>query len=140
MMEENFSLLTKRQLYPFFDEASERRLKGMFLYNDERLVQSVQLILGKGFEELKHGYCTNMDIYSLIMAWGLDLGEPVEMVKGVMEALVHKDFLEGMDSILEWAIPREGMDICEGIEYAKSDEVKKCIMFVRWPEGRLKAR
>lgn len=112
----------------------------MFLYNDEWLVQCVQLILGKGFRDLKHSYRTNMDVYSLIIVWGLDLGETVETVKRVMEAIVHSDFLEGMDSIMEWAIPGEGLDVREGIESAESDEVEKCISFVRWLEGRLKAR
>ncbi|GLJ15357.1 hypothetical protein SUGI_0251870 [Cryptomeria japonica] len=57
----------------------------------------------------------NMDVYSLIMAWGLDLGESEEMVK-VMESIVHRDYLNGMDSILEWEISGVGFHVREEIE------------------------
>lgn len=94
-------------------------------------MQEVQLIL---FDDLKHRYRMNMDIYSLIMAWGLDLGESIELVKKVMKTLVYEDYLEDMNSLLEWATPGVGMDISEGIDNDEEEETEKCIPFVKWPE------
>lgn len=103
-------------------------------------MKCVQLILGKDFGDLRRRYQTNMDVYSLIMAWGLDLGETVKTVTRVMEAIVHRDFLDGIYSILEWAIPREGLDVREGIDDGEHEEFEKCIPFVRGPKGRFKER
>lgn len=73
------------------------------------------MIIGKDFGALRHMLRLNLDMYSLIVAWGLDIGEPVELVCKVMLKIVHKDFLVDMDSIFKWVIPRVGLDIFEGI-------------------------
>lgn len=74
------------------------------------------------------------------MAWGLDLGESIEVVKKVMKALVYKDYLKNMDSLLEWMILGVGMDINEGIEGKEDEEIVKCVAFVKWLEGKCKVR
>lgn len=68
-----------------------------------------------GFGVIRHRFHTNMEIYSLIMAWGLDLGETVKIVRKVMEAIVHSDYLEGMESILGWFILGVVLDVHIGL-------------------------
>lgn len=68
------------------------------------------------------------------------MGESIEVVKKVMKALVHENYLEGMGSLLEWEILGVGMDISEGIESEEDEEIEKCVPFVKWPEGKHKAK
>lgn len=88
----------------------------MFLFNDEQLMKCVQFILGEVLGVVRHRYKTNMDVYSLILAWGLDLEKFVEPVRQVTEAIVPEDYHLGMESILEWVVPGVGFDVCEGIQ------------------------
>lgn len=75
----------------------------------------------------------NMDVYSLIMVWGLDVGEPVEVVKKMMETIVHSDYLNDMDLILEWAILGVGIDVRECFAEASHERFRKPLSFIQWP-------
>lgn len=46
----------------FVGKVTMKRLPGLFLYKDVKVAQSVQIIMGNGFEDLKHRYQKNMDI------------------------------------------------------------------------------
>lgn len=137
-MESNFTLHLRRQLNPFYGDASDQRLMGMFLFTDGRLVQSVKMILGKSFGNMRHRYKTNMDVYSLIIAWGLDLGELTRIVREVMEMMVHRYFLEGLESILEWVVPGEYFDYREGFENVELKGAEGCTPFVHCLEDQIK--
>ncbi|GLJ39321.1 hypothetical protein SUGI_0802560 [Cryptomeria japonica] len=80
-----------------------------------------------------------MDVYSLVMAWGLESGEDMEMVRSAMEALVPNDYLGELDSLLEWTIPNVGFYVGEGVNH-EGDGIKKAIIpFLRWAPGQCKS-
>ncbi|XP_057861159.2 uncharacterized protein LOC131069670 [Cryptomeria japonica] len=76
------------------------------------------------FHHFRDGYCScgdywykmKMDVFSLIMAWGLELEETTATVRRVMQTIGHDDFLVGMDSLLQWAELGVGFDAREGLE------------------------
>lgn len=129
-MEAGFTLHSKRQLNLFYGYATEQRLEGLFMFMDEWLMQSVRLIMGESFGSLIHRYKKNIDIYSLIMAWDLDLGEQVETIREVMRTIVPKDFLDGLDSMFKWVIPDVGMGLREGNEDEKRDSGGGVVPFI----------
>ncbi|GLJ12589.1 hypothetical protein SUGI_0194150 [Cryptomeria japonica] len=49
-----------------------------------------------------------------------------------MQALVPSEYLGEIDYLLEWAIPREGFDIGEGVEHDRKGIKAIIIPFVRW--------
>ena len=51
----------------------------------------------------------NRVLFSMIMAWGLQLGESEEVVRMVMEAIVPQEFIV---DILERSILRLGINSC----------------------------
>ena len=46
----------------------------------------------------------------MVVAWGLELKNPIEEVGYVVRALFAKDIMGGLDSILEWSILGIGSD------------------------------
>lgn len=66
---------------PSMGKESYKRLKDLFLFKDEGLVDAVQLLLGEEIVHISHRYMTNMEIYSLIATWGLAFEEDVDKVK-----------------------------------------------------------
>lgn len=88
--------------------------------------------LGVHFMEARHKGQMNVDIASMIFAWGLELNEEIEVIKWVMSSLFDANLLMGMDSFLEWAVLGVGYDVLEGIK--DTDEVTEegLILFVRW--------
>lgn len=127
-----------RKLDPFMGKASVQRIRGLFLYKEEKVVQVVQIMLGNGFKKLTHRFRTNMDIYSLVMAWGLDLGEPVNEVRRVMKTLVHKYFLVDIERILQRAIPGVGLVKIDGMDGGGPKLVDLNHLFIKWQESRTK--
>lgn len=69
-MEANSSFHTDKKLVPFLGRFTDRRLKGLFLFKDERLYESVTMLLGEEIVHVGHCYRMNMEAYSLISAWG----------------------------------------------------------------------
>lgn len=133
-METSFTLKTEK-LVPFVGRLTDRQLQGLFLFKDERLVEAVKLIMGEAIAHIGHKYKTNMEIYSLIAAWGLELEDSVDKVKKILRALISEKYVLGMDSIFEWAIPGVGIDVCKGVEAPVN-----YIPFVRWQEDEMKVR
>lgn len=70
---------------------------------------------GKYFEGIKHRYKTRMDVYSLVMVWGLECGDDMGTVRRIMDALVPSEYLGELDSLLEWVVTGAGFDIGEGV-------------------------
>ncbi|GLJ22869.1 hypothetical protein SUGI_0431090 [Cryptomeria japonica] len=90
----------------------------------------------QAFEGIKHRYKMRMDVYSLIMVWGLECGEDTGTMRWVMEALVPNEYLGEMESFLEWVVPREGFDIDEVVEHEGKGIKAVKIPFVRWSWGQ----
>lgn len=72
-------------------------------------------MLSDDIVHISHPYRTNMEIYSLIVAWGLELKDTVDKVRRVLKELITKKNLDGLDSVLEWVFPRVGIVIFEGM-------------------------
>lgn len=102
------------------------------------MVQAVQIMLGDGFKKLTHIFKTNMDIYLLVMAWGLNLGELVNEVRRVMKTLVHKYFLVDMESIPQWVILGVGLVKIEGMDGGGPELADINHLFIKWLEGHTK--
>lgn len=88
--------------------------------------------MGSAFEGIKHRYKTRIDVYSLVMAWGLESSDNTGMVKRVMEALIPADYLGELDSLLAWAVPGVGFDIGEGVKHEGKGIKEVIIPFLRW--------
>ena len=52
----------------------------------------------------------------MVIVWGLELVVEEDMVKQVMNSLLDGGILLGMDSILEWVVPKRGTNISECYE------------------------
>ncbi|GLJ40459.1 hypothetical protein SUGI_0833650 [Cryptomeria japonica] len=135
-MEANFTLKTKKQLYPFLWPFSERRLNVMFLYQNERLVKCIQRLLCANFRVVEYRYQTNMDAYSLIVAWGLEFEHSLGPIKKVVEAIIPEDYSLGLDTVYEWAVSGKGFDLCEGNVNFHRIAGQNYISFLRWLDNQ----
>lgn len=79
-MEANFSLHTDKKLVPFLKRFMDKRLKGLFLFKDEWLYESVKMMLGEEIVHVIHHYRTNREAYRLIFAWSFQFEDEVEKV------------------------------------------------------------
>lgn len=80
----------------------------------------------------------------MIMAWGLESNENVQVVKWVMESLFPNNLIVGLGSLLEWVAPRFGFDYSEYfVDWEEGLEVR-CYSFLWWPmhydQGAYKAQ
>ncbi|GLJ30919.1 hypothetical protein SUGI_0615760 [Cryptomeria japonica] len=130
-MEANFMLRTQKQLCPFHGELNARRVWSFFKFWDEHFVPCIYLIVGGAFEGIKHRYKTRMDVYSLVMARGLECGDDTGTMRRAMEALVLSKYLGELDSLLEWAVPRVGFHIGEGVQTEGEGLKEVIIPFLR---------
>ena len=80
-METSFTLQCRKQQNPFHGH-SRTRLDKMFKFTHHRLADVVNWLLGEMFYQLETHHRTNMDIYSTIMAWALQLAK-VETLLGL---------------------------------------------------------
>lgn len=73
-MEANFILKTTKFMLAFWGPVPAKRLQNMFIPKDPLFLRAVQLVLGEEVAVIGHRYRTRVDIYALIMAWGLKFG------------------------------------------------------------------
>ena len=66
--------------------------------------------------EVRHQYCLNVDIISLVLTWELEIVEDVEIIKRVMNSLFDETFCVEWIQSLNESCPRVGFDVSEGIE------------------------
>lgn len=92
-----------------------KKLEKMFLTKDPLLLKAIQLVLGEGVAVIGHHYRCREDIYSLLMAWGLEMGHTVEEVRKVLQRIIPGEYLLNLESLLEWAVPGWGFNLAEGI-------------------------
>lgn len=74
----------------------------------------------------------NLDIISMVIAWGLESGDNTDTIKWAVTSIFEDAMLEGLDSILEWAVPGVGFDYLEGFVEAKDADEFGIVSFVRW--------
>lgn len=72
----------------------------------------------------------NLDIISMIIAWGLEIGEDIEMVKWAITLIFEDEMLEGLDSILEWVVLGVGLDYSEGFEDVRDADEFGTVSFI----------
>ena len=75
---------------------------------------------------------SNLDVIVMVVAWGLELSNPIEEVGYVARSLFVEDMLGGLDSILEWSIPGIGSDLSECFEDEDEGMCYGYIPFLRW--------
>ena len=68
----------------------------------------------------------------MVVAWGLELNNPIKEVRYEARTLFAKDMLGGLNYILNWSVPSIGLDLFECFE--EEDEGKRYgyIPFLRW--------
>lgn len=89
-------------------------------------------MLAEEVAHISHWYRTNMEVYSLIMAWACEFKPEVEKVKLTLVKLIDQEFLINLDSILEWVVLGIGIQIKEG------DNQEELLPFIRGPEDEIK--
>lgn len=87
------------------------------------------------FLAAKHKFRSNMDIVTMVVAWGLELGDTTNNVQWVVRSIVEDEWLLGLNSVLEWAIPGAGFDVNEGFEDPVLAELHGLVPFMRWLMG-----
>lgn len=113
-MEANFTLRIEKKLVSFMGTVSDKRMQGLFKYKEEKLWSAVCLMLGEDLSHIRFRYKTNMEVYSLIMAWACEFKPETEKIKLMLTKLIDEDYLINLDSILEWVVPQTGICIWEG--------------------------
>ena len=100
-MEATFSLDSNREMKAFKGPMTKERMRGLLKIKLEALVEVVLLVLGSQFQEREVKRCSNLDIISMVIAWGLELSKPVDEVRFVEKTLFTEDMLGGLDFILD---------------------------------------
>lgn len=131
-MEANFIVTTKKQQKGFKGAVSKDRMTRLLRFKDIEAVNMKMEVVGPYFMENSSRWKVNLDIISMVIAWGLEIGDDIETVKWAATSLFDDDFIEGLDSILEWVVPGVGFDYSEGFEEAKDTDVFGIVSFVRW--------
>lgn len=67
------------------------------------------------------------------MAWALEFEDTVEKVWHILKELIVEEYLDGLESILDWVILGVGIDVSEG----ETEQVNP-IPFLCWPEDEVK--
>lgn len=134
-MEANFSFHTNKKLVPFLRQFTNKRLKGLFLFKDERLYESVKMLLGEEIVHVGHRYRTNMEAYSLIFAWGFQFEDEVDKVKNALRVVIDSNDLLNMDSACACVVPKVGIVPNEGVVGQVAP-----LPLIRWANDDLKER
>ena len=91
--------------------------------------------MGLLFQEANHRWKLQVDIATMIMAWGLQIGEHELVVGWVMKELFEKDLIPNLDALLEWAHSGWAFDFSEGYEDEAEGIEKGVVSFLNWPRG-----
>lgn len=92
-------------------------------------------MLSEDIVHINHQYRTNMEMYSLIPAWGLEFEDTVDKVQQVLKELIVEEYLDGLEYVLEWVVSGVGINISECMV-----EPGNPIPFVHWSEDEVKVR
>ncbi|GLJ11543.1 hypothetical protein SUGI_0170360 [Cryptomeria japonica] len=95
-------------------------------------MMTLKALLGEVFMDTPHRYRTNVDILTIVAAWGLEIGK-TNKVECMLKACTREEWMYGLQPVLARAIPLLGFDLEDG-------EVTKegiCFLFpfIRWKIG-----
>lgn len=93
---------------------------------------AARLMLGEEVSHIHFRYRTNIEVYSLILAWACEFESEVEKIKLTLKKLIDREYLINLGSILDWVVPRIGIHIRDG------DDNEDLLPFVRGPENHIK--
>ena len=68
----------------------------------------------------------------MIVAWGLEMGNATKEVRYIIKSLFDENMLGGLESILEWSVPRAGYNFFECFEDEDKGRWFGYITFLRW--------
>ena len=68
----------------------------------------------------------------MVVAWGIEINKPVDEVWYAVKALFIDDMLGGLYHILDWSVPRVGVDIVECFEMEDANQTFGYVPFLRW--------
>lgn len=86
-------------------------LTGWVSIANKKFIHLTKLLLGDIFLDAKHRYRTKKDIVTMVVVWGLELGDTIDNVLWVVRSIVDDEWLVGLNSILEWVVPSVGFDV-----------------------------
>lgn len=107
-------------------------MKRLFKVKDDEFIHIMELLFGEVFLEVKHRFGLNMDVVTMLVVWGLELGDSIENVEWVVRAILDDEWLVGLNSILEWAIPGEGFDVSECFLDQQMVDLHELVHFMQW--------
>ncbi len=115
-MEASFTLDSNKEMKAFKGPINKERMKALLKIKMDAMVEVVLGVIGAQFQERAIKRCSNLDVIAMVVAWGLELNNPIEEVRYVAKTLFAEDMLRGLDSMLDWSIPGIGLDFVECFE------------------------
>lgn len=70
-------------------------VRGLFKFGEGNFLQILELLFSEELLNTKHKYRTNIDIASMLVAWGLEVGKKEE-VEWVVKGRVEEEWLYGL--------------------------------------------
>lgn len=131
-MEANFTVTTKKQQKGFKGAMSRDIMSGLLRFKEEEMINMVLKVVGPFFMENVPRWKVNLDIISMVIAYGLEIGENIDTVKWAKTSIFDEAMLEVLNSILEWTVPGVGFDYSEGFVDAKDANEFDLVSFVHW--------
>ena len=77
------------------------------------------------FNKVKNGQRKNIDVYSMIMAWGSQFEASTEVLQTVMINIVPMEFLEDLDPLFARVVPRLGINFMDKLVHIEMIEDTK---------------
>ncbi|GLJ07005.1 hypothetical protein SUGI_0055230 [Cryptomeria japonica] len=77
----------------------------------------------------------NTNIVTMVVAWGMNLGEREEVVNWVMHSCFEDEWLLVSQTVMEWMVPGASFDLREGVVNKEVDELWELFPFIYWPIG-----
>lgn len=109
---------------------TKKQLRDLFKFEDPIFLQIIEILLGEKCLQIEHQYHTNIDIVSMVVAWGLELGK--EEMSWVMERCMDVYQLYSLTSILARAQSNAGF-LLEGDDAIQDADLRHPLQpFVRW--------
>lgn len=133
--EATFTLYTSHQQLAFVGKVSKKRLKCIFKHDKEELIQIIMMLLGDYFLKTMHKYKTNVDVVTMVLAWGLELGERKDVLVEVLRLCVEDDWLGGLMELLQMTMSGVGFNVGEGLDINGIQELRELVPYMRWPFG-----
>lgn len=121
-MEANFSLHSIKQQLAFFKKVLEKRLGGIFKFDNDFFLQIIKTLLGEEYLLYEFRYRTNMDIISMLVVW-------------VAKACVLDHSLCGLTSLMARVVVGRGLQCPYGEGIMPNSNDVEFKPFLLWRDG-----